>query len=416
MTAGTVEGVRRPAADTPPPGRPLRWLFVKERFAWPRASGHDVHTYGMMRALAELGHAVALCTVDPPPEPAVEGVPYAARYCLGDGSPPVPPAGKFPLLFTKLQSKFCSFWGVSPDRVRQVAAAAADCDADAVVVSGLNVLPYLGAVSGRATVWYAADEWVWHHLSMVRPHQPTTWAELKPALVKGVYERAYRRMLDRVWVVTDADARAFRWLAGVRGLDVIPNGVDAGHYRPLDVPQAPNSCAFWGRLDFGPNVQALEWFTRKVWPVVRAKAPDATLKVFGFQPGEAVRRLAGRDGVELTADLSDLRPAVRGCQVAVLPFVSGGGIKNKLLEAAALGMPIVSTPRGCLGLKGDPPFAVHARPANWVDAITHLFADAESRRRQGAAAREWVVANHTWAAAARAAATGVRAAVRGSAR
>lgn len=411
MTVATAEDTRPVAVNPPRPSRTLRWLFVKERFAWPRASGHDVHTYGMMHALAEQGHAVSLCTRDRPDEAAVTGIPYASRYCLADGDPPLASSEAFPLRFTRLQAKFCSYWGVNPEHVRRVAAAAADCQADVVVVSGLSVLPYLGAIEGRATVWYAADEWVWHHLSMVRPHQPATWAELKPAAVKGVYERAYRRAIDRVWVVTDADARAFRWVAGTRGVDVLPNGVDADHYRPHDGPRAPNSCAFWGRLDFGPNVQALEWFCTRVWPEVRAAVPTATLRVFGFQPTDAVRRLTGRDGIELTADLPDLRAAVTGCQVAVLPFVSGGGIKNKLLEAAALGMPIVSTPRGCLGLSGTPPFAVHARPADWVATVTRLFADADLRQRQGAAAREWVTMSHTWAAAARSAVSGIRAAV-----
>ncbi len=393
-------------------GRPLRWLFVKERFAWPRASGHDVHTFGMMRGLCDLGHAVAVASVDPPPGPALAGLPLVARYCLAEGNPPVPADGAFPLLLSKWQDKFRSYWGIPAERVRQVAAAAADCRADVVVVSGLNVLPYLGAVAGRVRVWYAADEWVWHHLSLVRPFRWSTWGELKPAVLKGLYERAYRRLLDRVWVVTGADARAFRWLAGVKRLDVIPNGVDAEYFRPKPGPQIPNSCAFWGRLDFGPNVQGLEWFCRNVWPAVRAKVPDARFRVFGFQPTQPVKALAGRDGVELTADLPDIRPAVRECQAAVMPFVSGGGIKNKLLEAAALGMPVVCTPRACSGLKGRPPFAPVADAAGWVQELTRLWGDEPARRQLGEAARAWVTEHHTWTAAARAAADGIREVVR----
>lgn len=390
---------------------PFRWLFVKERFAWPRSSGHDVHTFGMMQALAKIGHAVSLCTVDAPPEAAVAGIDFATRYCLAEANPPVPTAEEVPLILSKRQEKFRNYWGIPVDRVRQVAAAAKDCNADVVVVSGLNVLPYLGAVTGRTRVWYAADEWVWHHLSLVKLLKKSTWSELKPALVKGLYERAYRSILDRVWVVTEADARAFRWL-GMSQSDVLPNGVDAAHYRPEPGPQIANSCTFWGRLDFGPNAQALEWFIRKVWPLVRAKVPDGRFRVFGFQPTAAVKALAGRDGIDLTADVPDVRPVVRECQVAVLPFVSGGGIKNKLLEAAALGMPIVATPRAGLGLNGTPPFVQTTRPDAMAREIVRLWSDTAGREKLGVAAREWVIRCHTWEAAARAAAAGVHA-VRG---
>jgi glycosyltransferase involved in cell wall biosynthesis len=295
-----------------------------------------------------------------------------------------------------------------------VAAAAADCRADVVVVSGLNVLPYLGAVEGRTRVWYAADEWVWHHLSLVRPLRRSTWAELRPAVVKGLYERAYRPLIDRAWVVSRSDARAFRWFAGLNRCDVIPNGVDAEHYRPEPAEQLPESCAFWGRLDFGPNVQALEWFCTKVWPRVRSKVPGARFRVVGFQPGPAVKALTEHDGVELHPDVPDVRPVVRACRVAVMPFVSGGGIKNKLLEAAALGMPVVATRRAVLGLNGDPPLVQTDSPAGWADALTRLWADGAARAKLGADARGWVVRCHTWAAAARRAAAGVRQAVGGS--
>ncbi|OWK43552.1 glycosyltransferase family 4 protein [Fimbriiglobus ruber] len=390
---------------------PLRWLFVKDRFAWPRASGHDVHTFYMMRGLADLGHKIAVATADPAPDEALAGLPLVGRYCFAQNHPPVPPADTFPLRLSKSQEKFRSYWGVSADRVRQVAAAAADCSADVVVVSGLNVLPYLGAVEGRATVWYAADEWVWHHLSLVKLFRRGTWAEIKPAVIKGLYERAYRPLLDRVWVVSGTDATAFRWFAGIKSLDVVPNGVDADYFRPEPGSQIPNSCAFWGRLDFGPNIQALEWFCRAVWPAVRASVPDARFRIFGFQPTPPVTALAGRDGIDLTADLPDIRPAVRECQAVVLPFVSGGGIKNKLLEAAALGMPVVCTQRACTGLNGPVPFTPVGRPDDWVRALTNLWNSEPARRDAGTAARAWVTAHHTWEAAARTAAAGVRDAV-----
>lgn len=390
---------------------PFRLLFVKDALAWPRSSGHDVHTYHMMRALAALGHRLALLTAAPPAPAAVAGLPL-------DWAGTFPPAGEAPRgpapFLGWLQEKFRGYWGIDPNRVRAVAAAATEFDADAVVVVGLNVLPYLGAVRGRARVWYAADEWFWHHASQLKPRDRRTWGELKQALVKGLYERAYGPLLDRVWVVTEPDRRAMRLVAGVRGIDLVPNGVDGEHFAPLAVPQDERTCTFWGRLDFGPNVQALEWFCGEVWPRVRARHPDARFRVYGFNPTPPVLALVGRDGVELAADLPDLRAEVARQAAVVLPFVSGGGIKNKLLEAAAMGKAVVCSPTALNGLRNPRAagFALPRTPAEWAGALAALWADPARRATAGAAARAWVVAHHSWETAARTAAAGLARAVR----
>jgi glycosyltransferase involved in cell wall biosynthesis len=384
----------------------MHLLFVKETLAWPRSSGHDVHCFHMMRALAGLGHEVSLLTAAEPAAEAVARLPLALRRCFGAGGGPPGPV----VPMTRLQERFRSYWGVGEDRIAAVARAAEDCRADAVVVVGLNVLPYLAGVKNACRVWYAADEWLWHHLSQVRLTRPRTWGEVRPALVKGVYERAYRPMLDRVWVVTPADRRAMRWVAGVSNIDVLPNGVDGEHYRPAEgVAEEERTCVFWGRLDFGPNVQALEWFCGRVWPAVRRQAPDARFTIYGFNPTEPVRALTGRDGVALVPDLPDLRPEIARHQVVVLPFVSGGGIKNKLLEAAALGKAIVCTATACRGLRLDrsPPFRTPRGRKQWARDLLSLWADADGRRRLGAEAREWVLKSHTWTAAARDAVAGL---------
>jgi glycosyltransferase involved in cell wall biosynthesis len=138
-----------------------------------------------------------------------------------------------------------------------------------------------------------------------------------------------------------------------------------------------------------------------VWPEVRQRVPDATLTIVGFQPGDDTRALAAAPGMSLVANLPDLRDEVRRHAVAVLPFVSGAGIKNKLLEAAAMGMPIVCTPNGALGLRGTPPLAIARSPRAFADALIDLWHDDARRAELGAAARAWVVKHHTWLAVAR---------------
>ena len=110
------------------------------------------------------------------------------------------------------------------------------------------------------------------------------------------------------------------------------------------------------------------------------RTPAARFALFGFNPRERVKELAKVPGVELHPDLPDLRSEVVRRQVVVLPFVTGGGIKNKLLEAAALGMPIVCTRWALLGTKGKPAVrACRLGAAEWAEALAGLWNDPTAR-------------------------------------
>ena len=383
----------------------MKLLFVKRTLEWPRSSGQDVHTYYMMQACASLGHTIGLFAASDVTAEATAGLPLAFQAATTGGV-----SGAGPLRLSKLQERFRSYWGVARETILALAEAERAFAPDAVIIVGLDGLPYLGGVERAVRVWYAADEWIWHHLSLVQPLETATYTHLKTAAVKGLYERAYAPLIDRAWVVSETERRAMRWLAGVRRVDVVPNGVDADFFRPLPgaIPQ-PRTAVFWGRLDFEPNIQGLEWFCRQVWPAIRQAVPDAGLTVIGFKPGPEVRALAAMPGVTLKGALPDLRAEVQRHAVAVLPFVSGGGIKNKLLEAAAMGMPIVCSPRALMGLRQPLPPAIArpSTPAGWVAALTALWSDDEQRRRDGSATREWVMAAHSWRAAAERAVQGI---------
>lgn len=375
----------------------MRLLFVKDTLAWPRTSGHDVHTYHMMQACAQLGHEVAFAFNRPPGSAATSGLGLAAQFPLRgtDGEPGELPRG------TWLQKRFRSFYGVPASALNALSSAVTAWRPDAAIIVGLDGLAYCPALAGPVRIWYAADEWVLHHLTQleiggaIRTH-------LGDALVKGVYERAHRHVVDRVWVVSRSEQLAMQWFAGMGRVDVLPNGVDGSYFHPDGEDPPSNTAVFWGRLDFGPNEQALEWFCRHVWPRVRALVHDARFTIVGFNASSLVRRLSSLPGISLETDLPDLRRTVRAHSLAVLPFVSGGGIKNKLLEAAALGLPIVCTRRATEGLRdrAAAPLSVTDDPATMADAIVELWSDAGLRRRRADAARAWVLKNHTWTATA----------------
>ena len=170
----------------------MRLLFVKARLEWPRTYGHDVHCFEMMRALGHLGHELALATDSPTAPEAIAGLPLAAQWVLGS-APALPP-----VTMSYLQERYRSYWGIQPNRIAWLRQLSQEWKADAVIVVGLEILPYLAAPQGPARVWYAADEWVWHYVSQLGSDPRHVIEHLKQAALKGLYERAYAPLMDRV--------------------------------------------------------------------------------------------------------------------------------------------------------------------------------------------------------------------------
>jgi glycosyltransferase involved in cell wall biosynthesis len=374
-----------------------------------------------MQALSQLGHQISLASVVESIPEALQGLSLEHTFALDEVShdstyrshdeqnhlKAVSTGLDLPQL-GYWQERFRSYWGIPSSRIVAAGRAAERCRADVVVTVGLNGLPFLGGIRNALRVWYALDEWVLHHLALVRWNDPTTWNHIRAAAVKGFYERVYASLWDRVWVVSSGDRRAMRLASGENSIDFLHSGVDSEYYSPRNHEEIENSCVFWGRLDFDPNIRALQWFCRFVWPSLRKQAPDAQFRILGFQPGPEVRELVGRDGISLVPDLPDIRGEIGRHALVVLPFHTRGGVKDKLLEAASMAKAIVCTPQSCGGLRGlcdrkrEPaPLILAQSPDRWVGNILSLWNDKNRRRQIGLAAREWVLRNHTWSAMAR---------------
>ena len=382
----------------------MKILFVKDALAWPRSSGHDVHSFHMMQSLIKRGFDVSLLTSETCQTAAIDGLDLNSLQTF-DQLPNLGATVKLP----RLQEKFCSYWGTDKKRIANLAGLVNQQGYEAVIVVGLDVLPYLSLLPNNVRrIWYAADEWFLHHWSQVKFLKPATWPEMKLGIVKGLYEFAFSKCTDRVWVVSDKDATAVRWIMPRSRVDVIANGVDADHFDPSVLNLEPGQkdsedLVFWGRLDFGPNLDAIEWFCETVWPQLRKLRSQTRWTVYGFKAGNKVRRLAEKYQFKLVPDLPDLRSEVLKHKVVVLPFVSGAGIKNKFLEAAALARPIVASKRALNGvdLHGSiQPCQVAGTASQWIDSIMALLEDSNQRSRLGQQARDWVVNNYSWDRAA----------------
>lgn len=371
----------------------MRFLFHNKALNWPLRSGNNVHVFNVVRELLKLDVDVTLHTTSPVDQEILDllpGLEWLTTTENGITHPPTPPS--------LVRRRFEKYWGLPKELPFSIAKLVRETKSDAVVVCGVDGLPLLQHCEDVARVWYVADSPLLHHWSLLTGPREVR-RRLRPMLSTWMYERAFRRFVDVGWVVSQRDAKWLQRSAGIRHCAVLPNGVDFDMFRPADLEKCSPSCVFWGRLDFPPNEEAIAWFLTKVWPEVRRRVPKALFTVIGASATQRVETMCiDHAGVRLLKDVPDLRATVPAHNIAVFPFFSGGGIKNKLLEGAAMGMPIVASPLACNGLIFDDgrPFPVPKTPAEWADAIVRLLEDMELRDSVSQECRRWVMENHSW--------------------
>ncbi len=180
-------------------------------------------------------------------------------------------------------------------------------------------------------------------------------------------------------------------------VESIPNGVDVEHYCPGASPPDPNLIAFEGNMGFAPNVDAARHLATEIMPLLWRSRPSVRLQLIGRDPAAEVRALAS-ERVEVTGTVADVREQMRRASVFVCPMRMGAGIKNKVLQALALGLPIVATSESTGGLEVvDGEHALIADdPASFAAAVTRLLESAELRAKLGSNSRRLAVTKYTW--------------------
>jgi glycosyltransferase involved in cell wall biosynthesis len=179
---------------------------------------------------------------------------------------------------------------------------------------------------------------------------------------------------------------------------VVPNGVDLPAVAERDV--VPGRLVYAGAVTFKANLEAIDWFAQHVLPLVRATHPHVQLHVTGALDGVDVEPLR-RVGVRFEGHLDDVRAFLASAELAVVPLQTGGGTRLKILEAMALGVPVVSTPKGAEGLlvRDGEHLALARAPSEFAAAVARTLDDPGTARGLAAAARDLIVREYTWRAA-----------------
>ncbi len=383
-----------------------RLLLLSHRLPFPPHNGAAIRTYNLMRQLAVDFDVTALCFDRR--DPALETLPLQGRL---DALAPFAKCQAFPI--PQLHSRTRLVW----DHVRSVTngrpyvyhaheSAAfeqalretlASTTFDMVHIDSLDLLRFVPMVQHLpiACTHHNAES----TLLLRRAARETGLRASYIRYQAGLLAKAEAELLDRFAVnvtVSEVDSGVLRQLAPSARFAVVPNGVDADFFQPAANGKRAG-CVFVGGTTWFPNRDGLEWFAADVLPRMRAAGMEDGVKWVG-RITDAERTEFAASGLDFTGYVDDIRPHVLSAACFIAPLRVGGGTRLKILDAWAMGAPVVATRAASEGLD-----AVHGEnilladdAEDFVQATAEVLRDRSLAARIGAGGRASVEKTYSW--------------------
>ena len=380
--------------------RRLKILFLSLWCPYPLDNGTRIRQYNLLRYLAQY-HDVSLFTFLPD-ETWRASLPALEIFCkkvVGIQSRMYDPSSLRSIagLFSPLPRVLAAT--DSREMRRLIARETADSEYDVFIAGEIGAAHYVEASTARIALLDDPEIAVLYDRLQPTQKRVTRW---RHRVTQVKFERFMRRTLSRYnacGVVSRPELALVQPLAPA-GLPIriIPNGVDTHINRPGLRAPAPDTLVFSGSLNYFANRDAVEYFLRDIFPLIRQEIPTAALTVTGRHNGVLPGTLEERQQVVFTGFVDDVRPVVAGSQVSIVPLRQGGGTRLKVLEAMALGVPVVSTSKGVEGL--DVVAGRHALieddPRAFAEAVVRLLSDPHMRETLTTHARRLVETTYDW--------------------
>jgi len=379
----------------------VKVLFLSSWFPFPPDNGSRLRVFNLIKQLSK-EHDISLLAFSRDGEVAQDRLEVMGRFCSTVQTVPLAPfkSGGFRAILGFLSPSPRSFVDRYSWRMKRlVEQAQGRQDLSVVVASQVDVAPYATILREvpriLEEVELAVSRDKYRNESRVdrRVRHGLTWWKTRRFVAPLL------RQFDGCTVVSQQErANVLSIVPDHRHVEVVPNGVDLDHYRGDFGPPEANTLIFPGALTYDANLDAMEFFVGQVFPLVKARRPRTTLRITGKTRGMDLNRLALDGGVILTGYLDDVRPTVAQSWACVAPLRVGGGTRLKILEAMALGTPVVATSKGAEGLEVTPgkDILVADEPAEFADAVARLLGDASLREELAANGRRLVRERYGW--------------------
>ena len=384
-----------------------RILYLVHRMPYPPNKGDKVRSYHLLRHLAAQ-HQVFVGTFIDDPDDA-QHVPTLRSLCAGLHVQTLhPKRAKLASLGGLLKGQALTLgYYRSAALQRWVDETVARERVDAIVVFSSSMAPYalrhpqlpclVDFVDVDSAKWAA---YAGHH------RWPLSWLYRREGATLLAFERAVAARARHSFFATQKEAELFTGLAPETAASVsaMNNGVDAQFFSPQADRASPFTpeelpLVFTGAMDYWPNIDAVRWFVQDTLPGLRQQHPALRFHIVGRAPTPEVRALAG-PGVNVTGTVPDVRPYLQHAAAVVAPLRLARGIQNKILEAMAMGRPVVAAAECAQALHAESGREVltAATVADYQQHVHQLLTQPALASDIGRAGRERVLHSYTWRA------------------
>ncbi len=380
-------------------------LYLVHRLPYPPNKGDKVRSYHLLKHLAAR-HRVFLGTFidDPQDEAYVDKLPeFCADMHIARISPRTARIrslagllGNEALTLPYYRNAGLQAWVERTLREQKIDAAVIFSSAMAQYVQGVpdlrTLVDFVDMDSAKWTQYAANHRW------------PMSWLYRREGSRLLAFERAVAQRATHSFFVTENETELFfRSAPECKGrVDAMCNGVDAeffspAHAFPSPYPSGEIPLVFTGAMDYWPNIDAVTWFATEILPQMLQRRLDLKFYIVGRSPTPAVMALAG-ERVVVTGTVDDVRPYLQHARVVVAPLRLARGIQNKVLEAMAMGVPVVASQECSEPVDAVPErdFLTAGTVEDYQRQIECLLQSPDRADAMGKAAREQVLARYSW--------------------
>lgn len=383
-------------------------LFLAHRMPFPPDRGDKIRSSHVLRQLAALGpvHVATFAESDADlaQEPTVAAL--SASHCLVRRTKPLPLAGAEALLRGQPVSVTAFH---SPHLEAYVAKVLAERPISAIYVFSGQMGQYIpDNFAGRVILDFVDVDSAKFEAYAAAGSGPRAWLDAREGKLLKAEEQRLASRADISLFVSDDEAALFESRLSAR-LDVrtLRNGIDSENFDPARVTPEPRMTGqpgprliFTGQMDYPPNIAAAERAITRLMPAIRAAVPDASLHIVGRNPPEALLALHRTNGAHVWGEVADIRTWLAGADLALVPLEIARGVQNKVLEAMAMGLPVVLSPGAATGIGATDQvnFAIGESDEALVAEVLKLLAEPKAATMLGQQARQFVVDTLSWEA------------------
>jgi polysaccharide biosynthesis protein PslH len=376
-------------------------LYLCHRFPFPPRRGGKIRPFNMIRHLTQAGHQVTVCSLARSREEAQDGQglgAYCDTYAMGQVNPTVQCLRMLARLPTTSPSSMGFFY--SGALQQQVQALLGSRKWDLIVVHCSTAAQYVAHVHDvpKLLDFGDMDSQKWIGYAQFKPFPLSLGYRLEGHKLLACEKRLAQRF-DLCTTTTLGEWQTLQGYGLPVDTDWFPNGVDCDYFCPTDGTYEPDAISFMGRMDYYPNQECMLRFCQQVWPLLLAQRATLKLQIVGACPSGAIRRLGALAGVSVTGAVPDVRPYLRGSALMVAPLQIARGTQNKILEAMAMGVPVVTSSLAAGGVDAcaNQHLVVADSPQAQVRAILDLVCHPRERQRLALAGRARMQSSHAWA-------------------